>query len=143
MRCEDARELLTAFVDGELGADPSAVLAAHFDGCASCRAEAARRRRERSACREALSAGCAPVGLRRRILDASAPAVTTTLRRPVAWAAAAVLAIVVAAPTVRHHLGNGAAHLRPAAVTLVCDGGDVGSDTACAAGTLNLGDSPF
>ncbi len=143
MRCEDALALLTAYVDDELDADRTAPLAAHLDGCADCRAEAVRRRREKSAWREALAGGRASDDLRGRILAAPAPSAPIVLLRPLAWAAAAVLAVVLVAPPVMRRLGDGDATLRPGAVTLVRDGGDVGPETALATETLNLGDSPF
>ncbi len=143
MRCEDARELLTAHADDELDADRIASLAAHLDGCADCRAEAARRRREKSTWREALAGELAPDELRRRILAAPAPPAPIVLLRPLAWAAAAVLAVLLIAPSLMRRLGDGDATLRPGAVTLVRDGGDVGPETALVTETLNLGDSPF
>ena len=45
MRCEDARERLSAFVDGELPADEAEKMRAHLAACASCRAEEAELRR--------------------------------------------------------------------------------------------------
>jgi anti-sigma factor RsiW len=143
MHCEDALALLTAFADDELDADRTASLAAHLDGCADCRAEEARRRREKSTWREALAGERAPDDLRRRILAAPAPSAPIVLLRPLAWAAAAVLAVLLIAPSVMRRLGDGDATLRPDAVTLVRDGGDVGPETALATETLNLGDSPF
>ncbi|MDO9693150.1 MAG: zf-HC2 domain-containing protein [Candidatus Latescibacteria bacterium] len=143
MRCEDARELLTARVDGELDGVQADALATHLDGCAACRAESARRTRERSAWREALAGDHTPDDLRRRVLAAPVPVALPLLLRPLAWAAAAVLAVLLIAPPLLQRLGDGDATLRPAAVTLVLDGGDVGPATALATETLNLGDSPF
>jgi len=143
MRCEDARELLTARADGELDGVQADALAAHLDGCAACRAEAALRSRERAAWRDALAGDRAPDDLRRRILAGPAPVALPVLLRPLAWAAAAVLAVLLVAPPLMQRLGSGDTMLRPAAVTLVRDGGDVGPATALATETLNLGDSPF
>jgi anti-sigma factor RsiW len=143
MRCEDALALLTAHVDGELDAARTAPLTAHLDGCAGCRAEAERRGRERSAWRTALAGDRAPDDLRRELLAAPAPAALPVLLRPLAWAAAAVLAVLLVAPPLLQRLGDGDARLRPGAVMLVRDGGDVGPATALATETLNLGDSPF
>lgn len=143
MRCEDARELLTARVDGELDGGQADVLAAHLDECAACRAEAALRSRERTAWRDALAGDRAPDDLRRQILAGPAPVALPVLLRPLAWAAAAVLAVLLVAPPLMQRLGDGDARLRPAAVTLVRDDGDVGPATALATETLNLGDSPF
>jgi anti-sigma factor RsiW len=143
MRCEDALELLTAHVDGELGDVQADALAAHLDGCAACRAEAALRSRERTAWRDTLAGDRAPDDLRRRILVAPAPVALPVLLRPLAWAAAAVLAVLLVAPPLMQRLDDGDARLRSAAVTLVRDGGDVGPETALATQTLNLGDSPF
>ncbi len=143
MRCEDALALLTALVDGELDGERAAALSAHLDGCADCRAEAARRRREREEWREALAGDRAADDLRGRILAAPAPLAPIVLLRPVVWAAAAVLAVVLVAPSVMRRLGDGDATLHSGAITLVRDGGDVGPETALATGTLNLGDSPF
>jgi anti-sigma factor RsiW len=143
MRCEDALALLTALVDGELDGEQAAALSAHLEGCADCRAAAPRRRREREAWREALAGDRAADDLRGRILAAPAPAAPIVLLRPVAWAAAAVLAVALLAPAVMRRVGDGDATLRAAAVTLVRDGGDVGPQTVLDAGVLNLGDSPF
>src|SRR5262245_12672745 len=37
MRCNRARELVGAYVDGELGGDDRASMAAHIEACAVCR----------------------------------------------------------------------------------------------------------
>ena len=40
MNCQQAREHLGPYIDGELDADPTAALESHLTGCISCRAEA-------------------------------------------------------------------------------------------------------
>ncbi len=42
MRCKAAQQMISAAQDGELGVDRRAAFQAHLDGCAACRAFAAR-----------------------------------------------------------------------------------------------------
>ena len=99
MRCDEARPLITARVDGELDGKRTAALDAHLQSCADCAAELALRETERGAWRAALAA-TAPDAMRRELL-AGAPVVRFARKlRPrrarwQLWAAAAVLAVVV------------------------------------------------
>ena len=66
LTCEQVRDRLSAWLDGEAPAAEAAVLEAHLDGCAACRAELARL----EALDEALGGLAVPVppGLAERVL---------------------------------------------------------------------------
>ncbi|HTP87396.1 MAG TPA: anti-sigma factor [Bryobacteraceae bacterium] len=92
MTCDETRELLAAFVDGELDLRSSVAVEAHLGTCAACAAEVAQLTGLRRAIADARLYYPAPAPLRRRVRLA-----TRSAWRP-AWLwlapAAAVLAVV-------------------------------------------------
>lgn len=73
MDCNDARRLLPAEVDGELGVRESAELEAHLSACASCRAELAAQKALREAIGRQATYFHAPDELRERISASLSP----------------------------------------------------------------------
>lgn len=65
-RCEEIQPLLYPWLDGELGADRAALVAAHLEACPECERRAAAERRFLERVREA-GRETAPAGLRTRI----------------------------------------------------------------------------
>lgn len=128
MRCDEARLLITARVDGELDEERIAAMDMHLQACVDCAAALALRERERNIWREALEAE-APYALRRELL-AGAPVVRFPRKlRPrrarwQLWAAAAVLAVVVGGQLVARFdpFGQPDGFTRPGAVHRVRNG---------------------
>lgn len=140
MRCEDLHDQLIAYLDGELPEDTAAACEAHLAVCETCAAEIAARQQERDRWRDALRES-APADLRHEILAGRAPRRTISFERRhagrksmwTAWAAAAVLALIVLGQVVTR-LGTGdepnaaiEAFARPGAVALVVDGEIIGA----------------
>src|SRR5262245_65987455 len=87
MRCDRARELVGAYVDGELGGDDCISIAAHIESCAGCRELMADIRRTSNAIAE-LGREPAPIGLASRIRSRLAGAVEEQIsagKRLVPW----------------------------------------------------------
>jgi anti-sigma factor RsiW len=142
MRCEDLRDELSAYLDGELPADEAGACDEHLAACGTCADLVARRRDERERWRAALSQA-APDELRRDILAGRTPRKTIRLPREylgrksmwTAWAAAAVIAVIVIGQVIsrldggrRPDPGPGA-FSRPGAVALVVEGETLGAFT--------------
>ena len=72
MNCHDARELLSALVDGELTSDDQSQVEAHLAGCADCRKEHERLGSTIALLRQ-LDRPRAPVGFVDRVLEAATP----------------------------------------------------------------------
>ncbi|MBU0742883.1 zf-HC2 domain-containing protein [bacterium] len=142
MRCEDLRDKLTAYLDGELPETESEGCDTHLAACESCADLVAVRRNERDRWRAALRE-TAPDDLRQEILDGSSPRRTVRFERKhsgrrslwTAWAAAAVLAVIVLGQVIarldgsRRPAGGADAFSRPGAVALVVDGEILGAFT--------------
>ncbi len=102
MRCEDLRDKLIAYVDGELPESETEACDGHIAECDPCADLVAKRRNERDRWRTALRDD-APADLRQEILAGRAPRKTLRFDRKhtgrksmwPAWAAAAVLAVIV------------------------------------------------
>ena len=103
MRCEDVRDQLSAFLDGELSPSKAGQIQAHFDSCPACRAEAELLERTIRTVKE-LPAVEAPSGLREGVL-ASIKAEGSegeAAARPAPWralwpaAAAIIIAVLIA-----------------------------------------------
>ncbi len=140
MRCEDLRDKLSAYLDGELPGNETGACDGHLAKCETCADLVARHRDERERWRTALHEP-APADLRRDVL-AGRPA-RETIRFPrrhfgrksmwTAWAAAAVLAIIVLGQVIsrldgpRRPVAGPDAFTRPGAVALVVDGETVGA----------------
>ncbi len=90
MRCEELHNLLTAWVDGEIGDEQAGLLTAHTEQCADCLALVEDRREEQKQWRATWQTQ-APDGLRRKI--------TAKPRRSIPiwipWAAAAALVLML------------------------------------------------
>src|SRR5262245_33092116 len=87
MRCDRARELVGAYVDGELGGDDCISIAAHIESCAGCRELMADIKRTSNAIAE-LGREPAPIGLASRIRSGLAGAVEEQIsarKRLVPW----------------------------------------------------------
>jgi len=142
MRCEDLRDKLTAYLDGELPGDETASCDAHLAACEACGDLVAESRERRDRWRATLD-GNAPEDLRRDILAGRPPLRTIRFDRKhrgrksmwTVWAAAAVLAVIVLGRVVsrtgdpRRDPGGGDAFARPGAVALVVDGETLGAFT--------------
>ena len=113
MDCERARQLIDAYVDGELALETSTEIERHIDSCAACRRLYESRRALSAQLRDAALAVAAPDVLRQRIaaaLDAETP--RPVARRPVGrqWmqlAAACLAAAVLGSGTTYLTLTNG------------------------------------
>ena len=151
MRCDELREKLIAYVDRELPDNETAACDAHLAECEACAARVAERRNERDRWRNALRDD-APAELRQEILAGRAPRATIRFERKhvgrktlwPAWAAAAVLAVIVLGQVVaRRDARDDAdrapdAFTRPGAVAHVVDGEVIGAFTALEQETLVL-----
>ncbi len=138
MRCEELRDKLTVYLDGELSADETEACETHLAACEDCAGLAAARRHERDRWRAALRED-APADLRREILAGRSPRKTLHFTRRhaghksmwTAWAAAAVLAVIVLGQVVSRLDGprrpDADAFARPGAVALVVDGEPLGA----------------
>ncbi|MBC8423715.1 zf-HC2 domain-containing protein [bacterium] len=142
MRCEDLRDKLSAYLDGELSGDEAGACEGHLAACGTCATLVAERRYERERWRAALHE-VAPAALRRDILAGRAP--RKSLRIPhrqygrksmwTAWAAAAVLAVIVLGQVISRMDGSRRpdagpdAFTRPGAVALVVEGEALGAFT--------------
>lgn len=151
MRCDDLRDELIAYVDGELPEDTTAACEAHLAQCEACADRVAARLAERDRWRTALRDD-APADLRREILAGRPPRRTIRFERkhtgrksmwPV-WAAAAVLAVIVLGQVVgRLDVDDDAERgpeifSRPGAVAYVVDGEVIGAFTELEEGGLVL-----
>jgi anti-sigma factor RsiW len=103
MNCVDARTLLDAYVDGELGIERSLEFDRHLATCPSCAAALASRRALGSALRDKLDYHTAPLSLHRALRDeldraAAAPseAASVAWRQTPAWMRMAASLILVA-----------------------------------------------
>ncbi len=102
MTCDEARTLLDAYIDGELGIERSLELEQHLATCSGCAAALASRRALGAALREKLDYHRAPLALHRAIHDElrraeAAPGGTPVTRRlPPAWMRMAASLILVA-----------------------------------------------
>lgn len=93
MECTDARALLHAHADGELGAADSLRLDQHLAGCPACAAELAQVRALQAAVRQGAAYHRASPALRARLIaalpggtpDATAPIVDTATKRSPRW----------------------------------------------------------
>ncbi|MGE5531401.1 MAG: zf-HC2 domain-containing protein [Bacteroidota bacterium] len=83
LSCEDALELVSARLDGELSHSECQQLAAHLDGCAACDAAAAQTEVTDGLLR-AIAPEAAPAGLLERI-QAAAELASSPADRPVQW----------------------------------------------------------
>ena len=140
MRCEELRETLTAYLDGELSEPETGACDGHLAACADCADLVARRRNDRDRWHAALH-DRAPADLRRDILAGRTPRKTIRFEHRgfgrkslwTAWAAAAVVAVVVLGQMIARRDGlrrpdaDLDAFTRPGAVALVVDGGTVGA----------------
>ena len=72
MTCHDARESLSAFLDGTLAPDERREVAAHLEGCPECRRELAGLEQTVALLRRVEPAR-APVGFVDRVLEAARP----------------------------------------------------------------------
>jgi anti-sigma factor RsiW len=93
MECQEVKEQLSAWLDGELDAPAGAALAAHLKGCAACRQEW----RELTALDAALSRLAAPVptGLAEKVLARTRPPRRQAWWQSVALAACLVLGVTL------------------------------------------------
>lgn len=101
MTCDEARTLLDAYMDGELGIERSLELERHLESCPSCAAELASRRALGSALRDRLEYHTAPLALHRAVRNelqrAEAPSGASATRRVTpAWMRMAASFILVA-----------------------------------------------
>ena len=140
MRCEDLRDKLIAYVDGELPETETEVCDGHLAECDSCANLVAERRNERDRWRTALRED-APADLRQEILAGQAPHKTIRFERKhhgrksmwPAWAAAAVLAVIVIGQVVMRldepDRDPGDAFASPGAVAFMVDGEVIGAFT--------------
>jgi anti-sigma factor RsiW len=103
MNCVEARALLDAYADGELGVERSLDVEKHLETCPGCRAELEGRRALGAALRERLEYHTAPLALHRSLReklgreDGAAPAVRASQRqRPPQWLRMAASFILVA-----------------------------------------------
>jgi len=142
MRCEDLRDKLSAYLDGELSRADTGVCDEHLAACGACADLVAERRDERKHWRAALHEE-APADLRRDILAGHAPRGPVRFPRRhfgrksmwTAWAAAAVLAIIVLGQVISRMDGlrrldaDPDAFTRPGAVALVVEGETLGAFT--------------
>jgi len=139
MRCEDLRDKLIAYVDGELSETQTEACDGHLAACDACADLVAERRNERDRWRTALRDD-APADLRQEILAGRAPRKTLRFERkhtgrksmwPV-WAAAAVLAVIVIGQVVTRLDGQRESDdvfNSPGAVAYVVDGEIIGAFT--------------
>ena len=102
MDCLRVRELIVFYVDGELGPDTIAQVAAHLDACLPCARASEREKAFVDSVRRRLSPPAAPPRLLEKIRDAIAlePARSErgrTSRLMLGWAAAACLVLLAGA----------------------------------------------
>src|SRR4051794_25089366 len=101
MECREARDLLPAYVDSELGVGEALALDSHLQHCADCREHETQQKSLRSALRANARYFNAPATLAKRI-DAALPAMTPPPRalsaRPLVqwWQFGGVAALVAA-----------------------------------------------
>ena len=103
MTCDEARTLLDAYMDGELGIERSLEFERHLESCPSCAAALASRRALGSALRDRLEYHTAPLALHRavrnelaRTVAASSEGASVVRRVPPAWMRMAASFILVA-----------------------------------------------
>ena len=103
MNCVDARTLIDAYADGELGVERSLELEKHLETCPSCPAELESRRALGAALREKLDYHTAPLALHRAIRDelerdegAVRRPPASQRQRPRAWLRMAASVVLVA-----------------------------------------------
>jgi anti-sigma factor RsiW len=151
MRCEDLRDKLIAYVDGELPESETAACDGHLAECEACADLVAERRTERDRWRTALRDDT-PADLRQEIL-AGRPAHKTlrfdrkhTGRKSMwpAWAAAAVLAVIVLGQIITRldvrdePVVDIEAFTRPGGVALIIDGETIGAFEDLEEGSLEI-----
>jgi anti-sigma factor RsiW len=113
VECERARQLIDAYVDGELALETSTEIEQHIDSCEACRRLYASRRALSAQLRDPALPVAAPDGLRRRVaaaLDAEAPRLVTRRPAPRQWmqlAAACLAAAVLGSGTTYFSLTSG------------------------------------
>lgn len=102
MTCDEARTLLDAYMDGELGIERSLEVERHLESCPSCTAALASRRALGLALRDKLEYHTAPLALHRAVRNeverakAASSKSTSALRRMPAWMRMAASLILVA-----------------------------------------------
>ena len=139
MRCEDLRDKLIAYVDGELPDTETEACEGHIAECETCADLVAKRRNEQDRWRTALRED-APADLRQEILAGQTPRRTIRFERkhrgrksmwPV-WAAAAVLAVIVIGQVVTRldiQRESDDVFISPGAVAYIVDGEIIGAFT--------------
>jgi anti-sigma factor RsiW len=114
MRCEESRQLIDFYLDGELDALRSAEFELHARGCSECTPQIERAGKLRSAIRESAPYFAAPAALKLRIRDAlrfeagvggaeSAPRLKISYWRLAGAVAASIAAALVLIFTLRGH----------------------------------------
>src|ERR1700686_1731857 len=102
MNCAQARKLLDAYLDGELGIEGSLDFERHLEECPSCQAELASRRALGAGLREKLDYSSAPLSLHRALrnelgrADTASVAVASAVRPMPTWMRMAASLILVA-----------------------------------------------